>query len=366
MTIPRRHHYIPRSYLKNFAFQKGEEYYVHVRYKNEKFYDTNITNICSESYFYSNPNGGAKHNVIEHFYANEIDAFFPEITRIVTDDSITSISEEQRFRIVSATLSLYFRTPKFLNAFNAHQLELLEELRNYSLGTTENHTINFFGKKIDFKQLSFESVQEQIVKENKLLFLKEHLQIFNDLLAYRLDDAIGIQKLVDDSEYITCDNPVIIRNSQGNLNNIFDDDNIIILPINNKYKLTIFPPRELDIKNTFGRITGNIIDALTTNVDIENYSEKWIIGSEKSITKHIDGQNKYNELTPENLQMVDNLKKKALTMNSVWSRIERIGITHPRIIKELKELAKDPEFSNDSNFLSIAKQLNEKGYPILD
>src|SRR5882672_9821812 len=115
MSDAKIQHYTPQSYLRNFAAERNRQWYVHVRHGDDKFYETNIKNICSEQHFYSIP-GVPDHqkNFVEKYYADNIDNLFPEITSVITDDSVTTIDLSIREKIIDAVLSLYFRTPKFL------------------------------------------------------------------------------------------------------------------------------------------------------------------------------------------------------------------------------------------------------------
>lgn len=51
MTQPKRHHYIPNFYLKNFAHSKSKYLYVYSK-KTNKIFSTLPQNICCESNFF--------------------------------------------------------------------------------------------------------------------------------------------------------------------------------------------------------------------------------------------------------------------------------------------------------------------------
>jgi len=370
MTEAKKHHYIPRSYLKNFAHvvkkkKDGDKYYVYVRFRGEKFHSVNIENICAETYFYSIPGVSEKNkNLVEKYYAENIDNLYGRIYDLVTNDEQIKVSQELREKILIATLSLYIRTPIFLDSIRVVYRKLLESLRTYQLGISERFSVSFFGRKTDLRLLNYTSILEAFESKNKAFILSEHFKILNDFIDFKKNDGIGINKLVDNSEYITSDNPVVIRNLKtGDFNDLFDPDNIIHLPINNKYLLTILPNSDSETKNTFNRITSKFTQALVINNDIERNSNNWIIGNPTSVNDHINDQIKYNEETIENYQRLNDLRKKAQIMSSFDELLrEKSYIIDEEIATRLYEISKDPVMKDDPNIIRNIKELRKKGF----
>lgn len=363
MSESKNHHYIPQSYLRKFAYQKGSESYVYVRYKGEKFFESNIRNVCSENYFYTLPSASNK-NIIESFYANNIDNVFPIIHDLAKDETIKKVSQEIVHRVVTAALSLYLRTPKFLNEYNNHMKGLLDNLQKYTLGKTEVHHVNFMGKRIDIKSLNFDELYNEIVKENKIIFLTEHIQVLDSLVKYMRVDGLGFNMIIDDSEYITSDNPVIIRNYKtGQFHNLFDPDNIIYLPIDHKSMLTITPKNMGKLENRVLRVLVTQDNAITKNHDIEANSEKWIIGSQDSVKNHLDDQAARNAWTPENLKWLDDARKKAELMNEVDEMLRKSGeVINAEIAAKMRELAQHELLKDDPQMKKSLESLKSLGF----
>lgn len=357
---PKNHHYIPQSYLKNFAFRQKTknsktDYYVYVRFDGKEF-QTNVRNICSENYFYTIPGvDDVKKTIIENYYAENIDSLYPKMYDLVTNDSITSITNEQRIMLLVGCLSLYFRTPAFIKLLHTHYTQLLKDLHSYYYGYSEKSYSLFFNEKVDLKNIDYDKLRKNVMEENKTVFLIDHLRIFNKYAEYRKDDGIGITKIEDDFQFITSDNPVCIRNMHtGDFYDLFDINNIITLPINHRYILTITPKFDNTLKGTFSRISGNYLDALISNHSIEQNSEKWIIGTPDSITNHISDQIKYNELTPDNLKMFEDMKRRAQIMNEFDSfRISQGGIVNDKVVKRFLEISEMEVMKNDPNVIRI-------------
>jgi len=364
---PKNHHYIPQSYLKNFSFREKAkndktEYYVYVRY-NEKEFTTNVRNICSENYFYTIPDENvANKTIIETYYAENIDILYPKIYNLVTDDSITAISEQQRIMMLVGCLSLYFRTPAFIRILNEHYERLLKDLHSYYFGYTEKSFSLFFNSKIDLKKIDYNKFIKDVVENNKKFFLIDHLRLFYQYVEYRKDDGIGITKIEDESKFITSDNPVCIRNMQtGDFYDLFDVHNMITVPINHKYILTITPKFDSTLKGTFSRLSGNYLDALISNQSVEQNSDKWIIGTPESIQNHIDDQIKYNEINPENLKMVEDMKKRAHILREFDSfRLSQGGV-NDAVIKRFLEISEMEVMKGDPNVKRILDRFKDQG-----
>ncbi len=318
MSDSQKQHYIPRSYLKNFAALENGSYYVYVEHNKEKIHKTNINNICAEKNLYTIDSiDSDKKNFIEEFYSKNIDSLFPEITQLVTNDKILNINAVHRKKIIAAILSLYFRTPKFLDYLESNQKRIITLAKNYILGKTENHIIDFEGKKIDSRSLDIDALENSLLSENKLILLQQHLEILNDFVNYKYMDGISINKIVDGSEFITSDNPVIISRIDGVISNLFDPENMIHIPIDNKYLLSIHPKNDTKLVNQLMRINGELMSVLIHNRLSEQNSERWIIGSEKSILAHKRDQEQYGKNTPENWKMVEDLEKKQNCLLSI-------------------------------------------------
>ena len=369
MNEPKKHHYIPQSYLRNFAHEikkkkDGDEYYVHVRFRGEKFHSVNVSNICAETYLYTIPGvDDANKNIIEKYYANNIDNLFSVIYDFVTDDTQKILSSDLRLKLVTACLCLYIRTPSFLEKIGEEYSNLLENLRKYHFGYSEKSIVSFFNRKINLQNLNYDILKADIENKNKAIILREHFQILNEFIDFKLNDGIGIVKLVDDSEFITGDNPLIIRDlSTGDFFDLFDSNNVIHLPINNKYLISLLPHNDISSKNTFNRIESDIIEALVINYDIEKNSKNWIIGNPDSIYKHIEDQEKYNEETPENYQIIEDTVKKTHLVNSMESLLRQKNYKIDKeFIDKVVEISENPLMKNDPNMIRIIENFKTEG-----
>lgn len=177
-----------------------------------------------------------------------------------------------------------------------------------------------------------------------------------------MNDGIGIQKIQDDSEFITGDNPVVIRNSQGSLYNIFALDNIILLPINKKYLITIIPKAESTLQGTFNRISASQDYVITVNYDIEKNSEKWIIGSKDGIYNHLGKVNLIDTDAQEGSKYVDRITKQASIMSELDAVLTKNnGILNTAVINKILEASKQEVMKDDVNMIRYVNELKKNG-----
>lgn len=360
MSNPDRQHYIPRSYLNKFAREKESKYFVCIKSTDsEEIIEVSTKDVCLKKHLYTIPNVEKdKKYLIENFYADCLDSVYPEVYDILTNENITEVNETTREKIIATTLNLYFRTIKFITAHNHLTSQVLGHINSMVDGKGKPITVDYLGRKIKFTPDNFDEIKKELEKENHMAFLQQHLEMAYDFIKYKLNDGICVWKIIDDSEIITSDNPVIIRNTQGKLRNIYDPDNIVLVPIDNKHVLSIAPKIDKIVTNQIFRNQCDIITTLTTNIEVERNAEKWIIGSERSLTNHINDQKKYNELTPENLKIVENVKKKAVILSKTFQKIQKEnGFVTGTAYIDIKKLQENPLFEDEPNLERLINKL---------
>ena len=370
MNKPVHQHFIPRSYLNNFGIKIKDKCFISgKKLDSSKIYSLSTKDICVDKNLYTIPTSDENKKFdIEHFYANNIDSKFPEIYKILKDKNITNIDFETRLKIITTSLSLYFRTPKYLNIQNAFFDKIVSELIKDS--PEDEIMISLFDEKIIIKK----SEAKQIIKEkrenNRIKFLFEHLQNYEKFVQSKLVDTICVYHISDESEFITCDNPVIIRPFANPTDpqfdytiyynqeiNPFDSSNMIHLPIDNKTILIILPSTEKQSDGFLQRLDIGLIDVLMYNSDIEKHSETWILGSEKGVVEHLKNQQKYNEINSENLNMINDYKDKVFELIEFSELLQKHG-TKSEIIKEkIKIMKSKPHIFSDLNFQRFLKQI---------
>jgi len=368
MSKPKHQHFIPKSYLKNFSIEKDGKFFLEGKLRTDdkpKDRLLSIRDICVDKNLYTIPNLKEENKyALEKYYATQIDEIYPEIYELLIDPSITYITPKQRAQIIMTTMSLFFRTPKFLN-FNERRLSLIL-----------NHAVNNFQDKagqvkykfrdfdFDFNIKNIEDVIVNLKIKNKLKFLSEHLDDWNKFIQFKFKAGLMVFEIYEDVDLITSDNPVIMHSIEGNPFNVFDPTNIISLPIDSKHYLTIFPNSEEASLNRIFKGKRDKMFAIGTNYQVDENSEEWILGRPNSITAHIEDQLKYGAYTLDNLQIVEDTKERATDMKQLWEILESTGgvIAHTKVAEKIRELRKKRIHKDDPEMQHFILELAKHGY----
>lgn len=375
MSKPVHQHFIPKSYLNNFAKKdQGKAFIYAKRSDDDTIKKLSTRDICVDKNLYTLPTSyEAKKYDLEHFYADNIDAVFPEVYEILKNRDITEVGFDTRLKIVTTALSLYFRTPKFLNEENEFFKKVVDAaLKNVD---AEEITVEIFGETITIKRAEVDELTKERKENNRIKFLQQHLLSYEKLVQSKLADNISVYHIIDESEFITSDNPVIIRpyvdvtapdyNLEEYLAlkvNPFDASNMIHLPIDAKTILTILPATKEGFNTLLARTEIKSFDTLIYNHDIEKSAENWILGSEEGIARHISDQQQYQKQTPENLKELEDYQRKVLALVELHNLHEQHGAKNDLVQSKLAEMLNDKYIKEDTNFMRFAEVLLKARY----
>ena len=237
MSKPVRQHFIPQSYLRNFALNEGEKYFVDIKQKDSVAIKEKISvkDICVEKNIYTFHGAETdKKYDLEKFYATNVDSVYPEVYKLLTDPNVAEINKEQKKKILLTIMSLFFRTPKFLHQNNRNTNDIFDQLAKFADRLTGVVNYKFKGKDLTFNVRDLEVVKERAQLKNKENFLVNHLSDWNEFVNFKMECGIGVIKIIDNINLITSDNPVAIRAVKTNyweVESIFDPNNINFLKI---------------------------------------------------------------------------------------------------------------------------------------
>jgi len=367
MSKPKHQHFIPKSYLKNFAVLQNEKFFVEAKLKTEdqpKGQLLSIRDVCVDKNLYTLPHieGDDKYS-LEKYYADNIDAVYPEVYELLTGPSKTYITKKQRAQIVMTTMSLFFRTPKFLN-LNERRTNLILEygVRNH-INNEGYVKFKFQDNDFNFHVDTIEEVRANLKIKHKLKFLREHLDAWRKFVEFKINAGLTVYHIYEDLELITSDNPVRMHSVAGNRFSVFDPTNIISVPLDNKHFLIIFPNTESAMHDRIFREERDKWFGLTSNLEVDRNSEDWIIGKPKSIHAHIADQKKYGEHNTENLQAVEDMKEKAFDVKDLFFIIEKAGtLANQKVADKVKELRKKRIHRDDPEMQKMVLELARCGF----
>ncbi len=367
MSEPIKQHYIPISYLNKFAELDNEKHYIHAyQKKSKRLIRVRPKTICFKKNLYTIPTDEtSKKYAIEYFYAQNVDRVYPEIYKVLVDEKQKIIDFETRLKIINTALSFYFRTPKFLNLQNNMTEKMIRDIA----GMTDEEVVSykFLGNEISFNKNEIDSIIKERKENNRILFLSEHLRAYEKLVQQKLMDGICVYKIIDDSEFITSDNPLVMRPYMNPLDPNFDYEilnkpinpfalgNMMHLPLDRKHILTIMPSAEPSIVNTIQRLEIDGIHSLLYNFDVENFSDDWLLGSEHGIEQHHLNQKSNNEETPENIKKIEDFQEMVTENFKLMRLMEQYGVGHEKTLAKLNEMKKNPKVVADPNFKKLVE-----------
>lgn len=291
MGEPKRHHLVPRCYLKNFGKNKRKDWFVETFDKTndtKQIFEVNIKNICVQKEYYTiHKLPDEQKRFLEKFYATNIEANYPEIYHLLTDHKQTKLSSKQRFSIITFVISQVLRTSKLatrLNKFWSEGLAKGHSLMDFENGLDKIHLEE--GRVIDFKGKTLDQVKKEEEQDNIEMINLGNLKRFYEISLMRLRDGIAVKKIHPSSKLITSDNPAYFDH------NIYDPTGFIRLPLDGDHLLMILPfnkeqyfnPKE--IVRSYLDEEWSYMDVHYNNIlQIEN-SERYIIGKKTALKMH--------------------------------------------------------------------------------
>jgi len=306
MTLVKRQHYVPRTYLKNFAEPNGKEYIISALpksdLKSDKIFKASIKNIALENDLYTMPGETEEQKmIIEKFYANEFEKYYEEIYKLLTDEKTTTITTEQRELIISTVITMYYRTTHWINKSKAlmsrvfHRLFILCEQTGKDYFMFEDEKISIAGK-------TAEQFTKEYNTDRQPLMILTQLETAMKLIKLKVENSsIMVSKLVDENfEFITSDNPVIARNPYEKEFIPFDSNNIFYLPLDSNHMLKLIPEMKQGMENRiFRRQSDHILskfDTLVNNQSQFESSENFLFGSDAGLKSYLSLRDEFKEL----------------------------------------------------------------------
>lgn len=289
-TETKRQHFVPRVYLNNFAYKKNDDFYVNVLPKSQtigSLFESNTKNICSENHLYTLSEDVESRQLLENIYSNVFENEYADLFDILTNDNITEVTIEKKKSIVSAIITMFYRTAKWLNEINSFN----EESLNKVYQTCKQFNVDYYtdsnGNKISIKGKSIQELKQIKKDATRIPVVLTQLKTALRLIEIKQSDNINVFKIKGNNEFITSDNPVFALNINKLPTIPFDAYNAYYLPISNKYMLSVFPREDLLVNNRILRMTMNGEQVTKMNkIQLIN-CDKFIIGSKDEISKTI-------------------------------------------------------------------------------
>jgi len=282
----KRQHYVPETYLNKFGKERKESVFQVFVLNKERLknpFTVNTSKICVETNLYTlDGHSEEERQLIENFYNKEIEQKYNAIYQLLTDDNVREVTLAQKELIIATAITLLFRVTKWLTSHN----EFIGRVFEKGMQSAEQYGKDYFlfeGDKISFKGKSPKELVNEYAQKSKERNIITPLQVALKLIELKKSDTISVIKLEDESHsFITSDNPIALYNFKMRFFAPFDPDNIISMPLNSKYKLTIYPNDGIYKPEYISRIFHKGIlaytETMTNNVEQFNNAERFVIG----------------------------------------------------------------------------------------
>lgn len=316
----KRQHFVPRTYLKRFASQRGGEFFIHALSNTEstggKIIELNIANVGIKKDLYTLPGENEdQRQMIETFYSDNFETHYEKLYQILTDPSKSEIDNDDRELIIGTVVTMLYRTTKWISSHNQFMERVLTDM--YHLTKQVNKDYFMFEKeRISIKDKSVEQLINDYKLESKPSQVMTQLEVALRLLQLRSKgDGIYVIVLEDSNhDFITCDNPVSYYRVGVNEIMPFDPGNVLSLPLDNKHLLMLMPYADDQTKNLIMRtaFSGKMAlnQKLTSNFTQWRNSERFILGGKEPILSYLSTKEETERpLTTEELRHLEPRRK---------------------------------------------------------
>lgn len=328
-----KQHFVPRIYLKHFSSKMGKGCFVNSFDKQTgNHIPTNINNICAETDLYTLDDNREINNdvlAVEKIYANFVEPRYSKAYKLLTDDTVFQISDEQRIDIVIGILQLYMRNPRHLR--NGAVLHTGEISKQYCAAMAKGDTaLTYLDVKYNLEELTEQDILHDYYKKANQYFREQHLAVTEQICQMHEFIKIEVNKIADHSQFMTSDNPLISDDYVTGYDNALLRSQEFYLTLNKKYAVRLYHDKTKRL-NCIYRL--NVTDQY-----VHGYNRKIYQASSRFVIGDSEAFNEYHKL------------EEIFTSSSLELRME--------LVKEiLSTLAK--RYQNDEGYL-LLKALYEK------
>lgn len=317
--LVKRQHFVPRTYLKHFGFNKGEESYIHVLPRLEqtpdKIFESNVKNVAVQRHLYTLPGETIEQKMaIEKFYSDELEVHYDHIYELLINPEQKTITDKQRELVISTIITMFYRTTKWLSQHNGFMNEVFRKAYSLCEQTGRKYFL-FEDRKISIEGKSLEQLTAEFNSEQQPSMVMTQLEAASKLITLRINnfDGIVVSKLGEDgAQFITSDNPVSASNINHDHVMPFDPTNLLKLPLDSKHVLMIMPNGERETKNTIfrnvqkGAMSEN--QRLSSNYQQMQLSERFLFGQKTALEGYLSTKERTEK--PLNAEELEQTTKK--------------------------------------------------------
>lgn len=281
-------HYVPRAYLKNFANKKGKEFFIDVYDRtHNRYFKTNIKNICSEVDLYTLDEGNefAKDLfAIEKIYANGIEPLYLNAYKILTDHSIFQITDLQRAEILISIFQFYLRNPKLLRRSLAfHKNEIRKQCKKAKEQGIKG--ITYLNEDFPFSEFEEPQIVEYFERKITKEYKEKHIGGLGELGTFHEYAKLEISVIRDNSEFFTSDNPLVFQDHLTEDEHPLSRSKEFVIALNKKVALRLYHDNTKHLNTIYRCFIPNGSAASINNLILEQ-SSRFVMASKETIAEY--------------------------------------------------------------------------------
>jgi len=277
MNKIKRQHYVPKFYLNEFTLNNNGQLFV-LNKDTNKIFCKNILEVCEQNYYYSHKDNMNKCNeynfLVEEMLSKKEHEFSLIFDKIISNiegyyyysKDIDMLTRKERLIFLEFLYYQILRVPKYIDRLFVKGKIFLKELNK-----KHNYIQNDKEKINDLKKIMF-----------PILF--DNIDEFVSIMNKRNWAFFIINKSIN-KYFVSSDNPVIIANSEFNVDRvgIIDSMTEVTIPISKNILLAI---RETYIKHKIECHIINSIDIINKiNIKIKNNSTRFVYSELECLLK---------------------------------------------------------------------------------
>lgn len=281
-------HFVPKVYLKNFAVKIREEYFIDVYDKFEnRFFNTNIKNICSEKDLYTlNDESNLSHDklVIENLFSRLIEPMYQRCYELLTNDNLFQITPAQRIELLLGLFQLYSRNPNIFKRIIDRDILIVKSLFERAIQEGQE-AITYRNTQFDLSFHTLDSITQSIENQTLTFFKEKHVHGLSQIGTAHEDIIIHVSKIRDDSSFISGDNPMPY------VDGLFDSINPLLkskefyITLDSKYCVHLFHDK-LKNPHTILRSAIPNVSVADINDKIFRQSRRFLVGAKLGIEEY--------------------------------------------------------------------------------
>lgn len=219
---PIRQHYVPKLYLKRFAIKNNKKYEIYAYDKSkQKLFKTKIENVALENNFYTDENLSDKY-YLEKYFGKKIEPnmeiFIRKLIKIYSSYNVLNndylMSDELKIEFSYIIIFQLLRGKHtFEYGFKLAPVIVKEKAKliNERFGGVQLSMSDYFMEEVNQRGLVKNVLIEQLFNNDRMEFLTE--------IIFKKKWTIYVYSK---DSLLTCDEPVIVRNSKTDKTKLFN------------------------------------------------------------------------------------------------------------------------------------------------